>query len=126
VGLLPAGVGILTIGVDKVTILANTVTGNDLNGIGVLDWCIVNDCDSDPPIVEDKVENDVVVRNTVTGNGGDPFGNGNDDPRYDGTPLGVFAQDIFYATTGPGTGNCFSKNTFDTSLAIPGPTLPGC
>jgi parallel beta-helix repeat protein len=126
VGLLPAGVGILTIGVDKVTILGNQVTGNDLNGVGVLDWCLVNDCDADPPIVEDQVENIVVMRNNITGNAGDPFGNGNDDPRYDGTPLGVFAQDIFYGTLGAGTGNCFAKNTFDTFLAIPGPDLPGC
>jgi parallel beta-helix repeat protein len=126
VGLLPAGVGILTVGVDAVTIMGNSVTGNDLNGVSVLDWCIVVDCMSDPPVVEDEVEYDVVMKNTITGNAGDPFGNGNDDPRYASTPLGIFAQDIFYATLGSGTGNCFTKNTFGTSIAIPGLTLPGC
>jgi len=125
VGLLPAGVGILTIGVDRVTIQGNRVTGNDLNGIAVLDWCIVNDCTSDPPIVEDKVDGNIILKNTSTGNAGDPFGNGNSDPRYSSTPLGIFAQDMFFATLG-GTGNCYSKNVFNTSLAIPGPTLPAC
>jgi len=112
VGALPYGIGILTIGVDNVLLLKNTVQGNDTIGITVLNWCIFNDCVGDPPIVDQYPDDVQVIANTVTGNGL------NAHPDFED-----FANDIFFFSFG-GSGNCFSGNTTDLPL-IGVPALPG-
>lgn len=116
VGLLPPGVGVLLAGVDRVTLQHNTITGNDFLGIGLADWCLFVDCDADPPIVEDKTDDNRVIGNTVTGNAGNP------DilpPMYDS--LKGLARDILVLSGG--VGNCFTNNT--SGPTIP-PSLPPC
>jgi hypothetical protein len=59
---LPPGLGVLIVGVDRVTIEKNEITGNDFVGVAVLDWCIALDdtdfdCDINPPIVQSAPDN---------------------------------------------------------------------
>jgi parallel beta-helix repeat protein len=118
VGALPSGAGVLLVGVDRVILQKNTIEGNDLVGIGVVDWCFANDCNVDPPIVEDKVDDNLVIANTVTGNGL----NGTGD-------FAALASEILLITTG-GVNNCFNGNTTTgITLNLFGPdilTLPTC
>lgn len=116
VGSLVPGIGALVIGVDGVTMAKNEVHGNDLDGITVTDWCNFNDCVLDPPLVEDKVDDNLFVKNTVTGNGA-----GSPDPDFAG-----LEADVVYFTVG-GQNNCFQSNTIGTVLNIfPGGPLPEC
>jgi len=111
VGSLPPGIGVLLIGVDRVTLQKNTIEGNDLAGVTVADWCLFNDCVSDPPVVEDKADDNSVISNVVTGNG-----DGSPDPDFVGLEADILALSA-------GVNNCFSGNTIGTS--IPG-VLPPC
>ncbi|HWP67265.1 MAG TPA: right-handed parallel beta-helix repeat-containing protein [Candidatus Limnocylindria bacterium] len=108
VGDLIPGIGILLIGPDDNLIQKNTVTGNDFLGLAIIDWCLVQDCVSNPPEDPDSVpERNRIVKNTITGNGGNP----------PGPPFGGLAGDV----TSLAANNCFTGNTIGTS--IPG-TLP--
>jgi parallel beta-helix repeat protein len=111
--LLP-GIGVLVIGTDDNLVQRNTITGNDFVGIAMLDWCLPNDCVANPPTEDPDTapEGNRVIDNTVTGNGTNP-------PPSDFAPL---ASDILALVNNT---NCFSGNTFDTS--IPSPlTQPEC
>ena len=64
---LPPGLGVLVVGVDRVTIEKNEITGNDFVGVAVLDWCIALDgtdfdCDTNPPIVQSAPDNNLIRR----------------------------------------------------------------
>jgi parallel beta-helix repeat protein len=73
---LPSGVGILMLGVDRVTVRKNVVEDNDSVGIGMVDWCFGVDCTSNPPVVEDtSPDNNKFIANRVHGNGSDPADN---------------------------------------------------
>jgi hypothetical protein len=92
----------------------NSVTGNDSYGIAVANICLaqelpeevcgVLDIDPDP-------DGNQIIRNGVTGNGGNPAP----------TLPPVFAVDL--AWDGTGQGNCWSRNAFETAFPDP---LPSC
>jgi hypothetical protein len=124
---LPAGVGILLLGVSDHVIEKNVVEDNDFAGIGVLGWCTAvslgdpaRNCTNDPPIADPSVNNVLVYQNELSGNGASP------------PPLGVPGADLLYLAipgVDAGTGNCFEENIFDTFFsAFPVGPLPtdGC
>jgi hypothetical protein len=110
VGSLPPGIGVLLIGVDRVTLQRNTIQGNSLSGLVVADWCAFNDCVADPPVVEDKADGNSILSNLLTTNGA-----GSIDPGFAGLEADVLS-------ISGGTGNCFSGNTIGTSIGA----LPPC
>jgi parallel beta-helix repeat protein len=114
VGQLPSGIGALVIGVDRVTMLKNTVTGNNFTGITIVNWCDFNDCVADPPVVDQASDDNSFIKNTVTGNGLAP------DPDFE---FAILASDILFFAPGA-TGNCFTANT--ATLTIPGTLSPEC
>ena len=109
---LPSGLGVLMVGVDKVTIDKNEITGNDFVGVAVLDWCIALDgtdfdCDTNPPIVQSAPDRNLIRNNTLGGNGSNPPGG------IFGSLAGDLALVAFpfppYAPLG-GNFNCFEGN----------------
>jgi hypothetical protein len=118
---LPSGSGILLLGVDNITIKGNLIENNDFLGVAVVDWCVgvglqgpsPIDCTSNPPIVEPAPDNNSIILNTFSGNGGAP-------------PSGFepFAADIV-VLAGAGVNNCFHNNTPSASVFPPLP-LPPC
>ena len=107
-GGLPAGIGVLLLGVDNHVIARNRIQGNDFIGIGVLGWCTATslgdpsrNCENDPPTADPSANNNTVTLNLLRDNGQSP------------PPLPIPGVDILYVQTPPfepGTGNCFQKN----------------
>ncbi len=114
---LPPGIGVLVLGVDRVTMRRNTITGNGSVGIGMLDWCLgvadgPFDCTINPPEVADTVpDENRFIANTVTGNGT------NIGP---GFPA-VFAGDFLALG---GVDNCYNANV--TTIPPLFPLEPKC
>jgi parallel beta-helix repeat protein len=111
---VPPGTGVLVMAADENLVRHNLVKGNDSFGIAVANICLAlglsaGECAALD--IQPDADNNRVVANQVTGNGQDP------DPSLPA----VFAKDLAWDTTG--TGNCWSKNVFDTSFP---PTLPSC
>ncbi len=109
VSMLPSGAGVLVIGVDRVNLKKNVIENNNFFGIAVIDWCLANDCGSDPvpaPGNEHDQHNDdnKFVKNTISNNGLAP------DAPPELEPFEVFAADVIYLQT-QGHLNCFAKNT---------------
>lgn len=109
-GALPSGGGILVLGVSDHRIQRNHIQDNDFFGIGMLGWCTANSFDPDrncevrPPIADPSANNNLVLKNTLVGNGLMP------PPDF---PLAPLATDVIYLQTPPfepGTDNCFMKN----------------
>ncbi len=76
---LPPGLGVLLVGVDRVTVEKNEITGNDFVGVAVLDWCIVLDgtdfdCNTNPPLVQPAPDLNRVKANSLGDNGSSPPG----------------------------------------------------
>jgi parallel beta-helix repeat protein len=108
---LPAGVGVLMLGVDRVTLKKNLIENNDSVGIGMIDWCFGVDCTSNPPVVTDTLPDDnTFIANTVINNGSSP------KPGY---PLP--GSDVLMLG---GTGNCVKANTIGNTGLFPLP--PTC
>jgi nitrous oxidase accessory protein NosD len=109
---LPPGLGVLIVGVDRVTLEKNEITGNDFVGVAVLDWCLAVGgtdfaCPTNPPIVQSAPDNNVVKRNKLGGNGGNPPGTAFDLLAGD---LALYAPPTpVYAPIG-GKFNCFVDN----------------
>ena len=106
---LPAGGGILVLGVDDVTVSDNLVENNDFYGVAIVNWCLAVagtafDCDANPPIVEAVANNNVIVDNTFVNNGTNP------EP---GHVLEANAADITFVQLST-AGNCFAGNTYET------------
>ncbi len=109
---VPSGSGILVVGLDNATVQRNTVTDNNWVGIGLgstatfglLAGIEIEGIEPDPQGV-------IIRRNTVTGNGANP------PP----PPFPLPGVDLLW--DGTGYGNCWVRNTFDTSVP---PTLPSC
>ena len=117
---LPAGVGILLLGVSDNVVAKNKVENNDFVGIGVLGWCTATstiprfNCLEKPPVIDDvfydpSVNNNLVSQNKVSGNGGSPP----TDPEFE--DIIFLAADLTYFSAGPlagesSSGNCFEKN----------------
>ncbi|MFK7976823.1 MAG: right-handed parallel beta-helix repeat-containing protein [Halioglobus sp.] len=103
---LPAGYGVLLLGVSDHKVVNNRLDGNDAAGIAVLDWCTAvgladasRDCVARPPIADPSVNNVLVARNTLTDNGANP------------PPLGIPGVDLlFIHLTGDAMGNCYRRN----------------
>jgi len=125
-GLLP-GFGVLLLGVSDHVIEKNDIDNNDSAGIAIVGWCTATalgdpsrNCANDPPQADPSSNNNLVYKNQLSGNGQDP------------PPLPIPGVDILYLQTPsiePGVGNCFEKNSFDTSFSTePGGLLPtdGC
>jgi hypothetical protein len=108
---LPAGVGILVLGVSENVVAKNDVEDNEYVGIGLLGWCTAassipgRDCVTDPPIIDGvfydpAVSDNLVAQNKVSGNGGTPPGG----------PLDFLTADLTYFEFEGSSGNCFKKN----------------
>ena len=103
---LPSGVGILVLGVSENVIAKNDVAGNDYVGIGVLGWCTATstnpdrNCFVDAPQADPAVNDNLVAKNNVNGNGLNPPGG----------PLDFLAADLTYFEAEGSSGNCFVDN----------------
>ncbi len=110
---VPAGSGILVVGADAVTVDHNTVTGNGFVGIGVASALVLGALAGLPPEafgdIEPNPDGGRVISNTVRGNGGSP------------PPIPLPGADLFW--DGSGTGTCWEKNDFGSSVPSP---LPAC
>jgi parallel beta-helix repeat protein len=111
---VPAGTGILLTAADENTVTGNRVTGNDSFGIAVTNIC--NDQELPEEVcaaldIQPDSDGNKTIGNLVTGNGHDP------GPQVP-PPLAV---DL--AWDGTGSGNCWSRNVFETSFPAP---LPAC
>ncbi len=111
---VPPGTGILLMAADENLVRANRVTGNGSYGVAVANICLAQELPAEVCAsldIDPYSDGNSVVFNTVTGNGTDPAP----------TLPPVFAVDL--AWDGTGEGNCWLKNTFDTSYPEP---LPAC
>ncbi len=111
---IPSGIGILAVGADTTTITGNDVSGNPFAGVTVVNLCLGLALQGAPCNVDVDPFSDGtrVVGNAVRGNGT--------------VPTGVPALDALRADLswdGTGTGNCWSRNAFDTSAPA---QLPAC
>jgi parallel beta-helix repeat protein len=96
---LPQGIGVLVLGVDRVTMKKNAVEDNDSVGVAMLDWCDAVDCVMNPPEVTDtSADDNRFIRNTILDNGSNP------PPDF---PF-PFGADTFFLG---GTDNCAKRNT---------------
>lgn len=99
-GLLPEGTGVLIIGHDRAYVEDNSFVDNGYAGLVLVDHCFFTGDTDDDCAPDDNV----MVRNDITGNGSNP-------------PPGDFADlasDVIVFLAG--TGNCMADNTFDTDL----------
>ena len=94
----------------------NDVHGNQFAGIAVVSLCLAfvlqgePGCPADLPVNPDP-DGNRIVGNRVTGNATVPTG----------TPLDALLGDLVW--DGSGTGNCWSRNRFASSVP---PQLPAC
>lgn len=96
--LLPSGIGVLMLGVDRVTLKKNAVDDNGSVGVAMIDWCLVVDCETNPPVVTDTTPDyNAFRRNTILENGS----NTAPDYPFPGTDTLLLG----------GTGNCATGNT---------------
>lgn len=110
ISLLPTGIGILTIGADRVVVRENRVVGNDTGGIALIALPIPNP----DPRVDPEPDGVEVRRNVVLRNGFDP------DVLRSPFPGAHVIYD------GSGAGNCFADNVFQTSFPTAPELLVGC
>jgi len=106
---LPPGVGVLVLGVDRVTVEKNLIENNNFVGVAMLDWCLAvggstYDCATNPPIVQSAPDNTLVKGNSLGGNGGSP-------------PEGLFG-DLF-------AGDLAFYSPKDQEIYFPPPPSPG-
>lgn len=117
VGALPAGGGILILGVDDVELRGNRMEDNDFFGIAIVDYCTVVadtpfNCDALPPIGGDSKPDRIrVVNNGAIGNGLEP---------PDG-PFAPLAADLLAIGA---MDSCASNNAVQKTVEVP--ELPPC
>lgn len=106
---LPSGIGILIVGVDRVTLDRNKVSNNKTMGMAIADWCTAASCPNPFPItLPDPVpEGNIVVGNVFTHNAYAPEGD-----------FAAFGSDITNVILlGPiDPPNCFADNVYTTSI----------
>jgi parallel beta-helix repeat protein len=108
---VPEGTGIALVAADGNVVQRNKVKNNVTVGIAVASYCIVKgDTECSFANYDPYPNNDHVLNNVATGNGGNP-----------NETYAAFASDLLWDTTG--TGNCWSGNTFEKSVP---PELPAC
>ncbi|MDG2304531.1 MAG: right-handed parallel beta-helix repeat-containing protein [Candidatus Binatia bacterium] len=113
VGALPAGIGVLHLGIDRVTYRKNQILNNDFLGLGLLDYCFVIDgetfdCNNDPPIHNPAPDDNVLINNEITGNGGNPPSGG----------IGFLAADVLSIGS---TTNCRKNNSIGLLVGVLAP-----
>lgn len=121
---VPAGTGILYLGVDQSTIAGNIVENNAFTGIAIADYCPTVQgtpfsCDADPTITpefvaDESATDNVVLENRLINNGYV------DDP---GNPFNDFRADLTMLTLN--LSNCYAGNSFSTFFSFFG-ILPPC
>jgi parallel beta-helix repeat protein len=125
---VPAGIGILHLGVDDSLMTGNRIENNDFFGIAIADYCFVVDgtefaCGVDPTttpefIADQAAVNNRVVDNVVVNNGTAP----------DDHPFIFAAGDLSLVTGETGLSNCYAGNeyltAFSTFFMAPGSPLP--
>ena len=131
---VPAGIGILHLGVDDSLITGNRIENNDFFGIVIADYCVVVDgtpfaCGEDPTttpefIADQAALNNRVVDNVVVNNGTDP------DQQH---PFIFAAGDLSLVTGETGLTNCYAGNEYLTAFStffmgspLPPGYLPPC
>ena len=111
--ILPGGIGILILGPDNVMVEDNHVTGNQYTGIAVVSTSILGPT----PGIDPVPDNVKLVSNQVINNGLNPLPS---------SFPASFASDLLWlgpAIGATGSGNCWSKNEYNTSFPS---TLPDC
>jgi len=133
--LLPPGLGMLLLGVDRVDVEENRIEKNNFVGIGMIDWCVAL---GDPGCLNTKLpagfEDTAVDYDEIEGN---RFAGNHTGPPLV-LPFGELpASDILYLGADsfgplpPGTHNCQSDNTAPNNapafiIALPETGLPMC
>lgn len=122
---VPAGIGVLHLGVDDSEIARNRVERNPFIGIAIVDYCLAVfaspfGCQIDPTVTpeflaDEGASNNRVVENVLVDNGTNP------DPA---NPFAFTASDLGLLTA-EDRGNCFEGNLFDTFFSLTG-VLPPC
>jgi len=110
-GALPAGVGLLLLGVDHHVVAKNKIESNEFIGLGVMGWCTATsladpsrNCINDPPLADPSADYNLIAGNRFLDNGGNP------------PPVGLPGVYILYLQTPPpagpeqAVGNCFENN----------------
>ncbi len=125
---VPAGVGVLMLGISDHEISRNLIRGNEFVGVALLGWCTgtslgdpSRNCFNDPPITDSSANNNLISENVLIDNGTTAT-----------PPVPLPAVDLLYLDLFDGSsGNCFRDNfpadaTFVSSE--PGGELPtdGC
>jgi hypothetical protein len=106
---LPSGIGILLVGVDRVTLDRNKVTNNKTMGLAIADWCTAASCPNPfPTTLPDPVpEGNIIEQNVFTHNAYAP----------EGAFAGFGADITNVILLGPiDPPNCFTGNVYSTAI----------
>lgn len=109
-GALPEGTGMLIIGHDRAYVEDNAINDNSYAGLVLVDHCFFTG-DTDDDCAPDE---NTIVRNDITGNGGNP-------PPGDFSDL---ANDVIVFLAG--TGNCMADTRYDTDLGADAISADSC
>lgn len=117
---VPPGSGVLIVGTDATTVQDNIVTNNSFVGVGLANTGVLAELAGVPlGDLEPFPDGARILHNEVTGNGG-------------AQPIPFIPPGVDLLWDGTGADNCWSGNTFETSLnldllgGMPSPTLPAC
>jgi len=127
---VPAGTGVLYLGVDESTIANNRVENNGFAGIAIADYCLTvlgtpYDCFGDPDngvpppdditpefVADQSASNNAVLGNTLINNGNDPG---------EENPFAGYAADLTLLSFE--FSNCYADNVYTTEFWFFGPLL---
>ena len=124
-GTVPAGIGILHLGVDDSLMTGNRIENNNFFGIVIADYCVVVDgspyaCDLDPTITPEFIADQTAINNRVIGNV--VINNGlNPDVTH---PFIFASSDLSLVTDYPyftemsGLTNCYADNEYNSSFSF--------
>lgn len=111
---VPAGSGVLVVGVDNVLLKNNNIINNDFVGVAVVSTLVLGSLAGLPPEafadIEPNADGANVINNKVTGNGSNP-------------PAGLPLPGVDLLWDGNGSNNCWKNNNYQTSFPQP---LPVC
>ncbi len=122
---VPAGVGILHLGVDDSEIARNRIERNGAAGLAIVDYCFAVggtsfSCGVDPTVTPEFVADSFASRNRIIDN--DLVDNGlTPDPSH---PFAFAAADLAVISFAPD--NCYARNRFSTLFQVLTGDLPAC